>query len=51
MCSNKVAGCDIFCIAENFAAAYVSARFKMAVELAKLKGFDFRREVPLIDAS
>lgn len=43
----KVRGHDLFAVAESPTGLYVSEAFKAAVEAAKLKGFNFSREVPL----
>lgn len=43
----KVRGHDIFAASESPTGLFISDAFKAAVEKAKLKGFDFSREVPL----
>lgn len=43
----KVRDLDVFSVANTQAGVFVSKRFKDAVLAAKLKGFDWSREVPL----
>lgn len=45
----KVRGLDIFSVANTQAGVFVSSTFKAAVMAAKLKGFDWSREVPLTE--
>lgn len=47
MYEEKVIGCDIFTVEESPGEIYVSQDFRQSVEDAKLRGFDFSREVPL----
>lgn len=44
----KVRGHDIFAVAESPTGLYISEAFRQAVEAAKLKGFNFSREVALV---
>lgn len=48
MYETKVRGYDIFAVLNSQAGLFVSEAFKAAVEAAKLKGFNFSREVPLV---
>lgn len=47
MYGSKLGGHHLFAIPESPTGLFISEEFKQAVESAKLKGFDFRREVRL----
>lgn len=48
MHETKVRGHDIFAVVESPTGLFISESFKAAVEAAKLKGFNFSRDVPLV---
>lgn len=48
MYTAKVRGHDIFAVSNAVGGLFISDAFKAVVELAKLKGFDFSKEVPLV---